>query len=100
MRALKILVIAMGVLLIAGIAALGVGIAWRMHHPRTRTAATQSVVVPNLPRQVALPTGAKLLAAQSDGDRVMLRLMLADGGEELMLVEWKTGAVLSRLNLK
>ncbi|HXE17155.1 MAG TPA: hypothetical protein VN632_07990 [Stellaceae bacterium] len=101
MRALKILVIAMGVLLVAGVAALGVGIAWRLHHPRIATASPRTVIAPaGMPRSVVLPTGAKLIAAQNDGDRVMLRLSLAEGGEELMLVDWKTGAVLSTLNLK
>ena len=103
MRALKILVIVMGVLLIAGVVALGVGIAYRVNHPRTLEppVAMRTVTPPNgLPRSVALPMGAKIVAVQSDGDRVMLRLGLADGGEQLMLVDWSTGAVLSVLNLK
>lgn len=102
MRALKILVYVMGVMLVVGTLVLAGTIIYRVkHRPAEATAAIPAVIPPNgMPRNVKLPTGAKVIATQSDGDRVMLRLMLADGGEQLMLVDWKTGAVLSSLNLK
>jgi Family of unknown function (DUF6476) len=102
MQALKILVIVLGLLLIAGVVALGVGIAYRLHHPSAAPSPTTAprVTFGGAPRLVTLPAGAKILGAQSDGDRVMVRLGLTDGSERLMLLDWKTGAILSTLNLK
>jgi hypothetical protein len=102
MRALKVLVAVLGVLLIAGVVALGVGIAYRLNHGHLAPSPTTERMVPlgGAPRLVTLPAGAKILGAQSDGDRVMVRLGLSDGSESLMLLDWKTGAILSTLNLK
>jgi hypothetical protein len=102
MQALKILVVILGLLLIAGVVALGVGIAYRLNHPRLEPSPTMERMVPlsGAPRFVTLPAGAKILSAQSDGNRVMVRLGLPDGGERLLLLDWKTGAILSTLNLK
>lgn len=102
MRALKVLVVALGVVLVLGIVALGFGIAWQIHHPRSAATATvRAAIAPNgTPRAVALPPGARIIAAQSDGDRVMVRLALSDGGEELLLLDWRSGATLAALTLK
>jgi hypothetical protein len=102
MRALKIIVVVMGVMLVVGVAALGVGIAYRINHRQAATPTTMRTVTPpnGVPRSVALPSGAKILAVQSDGGRVMVRLGLAEGGEQLMLLDWQTGATLATLNLK
>jgi Family of unknown function (DUF6476) len=102
MQALKILVVVLGLLLIAGVVALGVGIAYRLNHGRLAPSPTSERMMPfgSAPRLVTLPAGAKILAAQSDGDRVMVRLGLSDGSERLMLLDWQTGAILSTLNLK
>ncbi len=102
MRALKVLVYGMGVVLIVGVILLVVTIAYRIKHRSVEVPmAMQAVIPPNgKPRSVALPTGAKIVAAQTDGDRVMVRLGLADGSEELLLLDWKTGNTLATLNLK
>jgi len=102
MQGLKILVVILGLLLIAGVVALGVGIAYRLNHGHLAPAPKAARMVPlnGAPRFVTLPAGAKILGAQSDGDRVMVRLGLSDGSERLMLLDWKTGAILSTLNLK
>jgi Family of unknown function (DUF6476) len=103
MRALKILVYGMGVILVAGVIVLVVTIAYRLKHPRVETSsAAQTVIIqPNsTPHAVTLPAGAKIIAVQNDGDRVMLRLALSDGSEELMLLDWKTGETVRIINLK
>jgi len=102
MKALKILVIVMGVMLVVGFAVLVVAIADRLAHPRSPAPiAAPTVMAPGGERRaIDLPAGAAVLAAQSDGDRVMLRLRLADGGEELILLDWKTGARLGTLDLR
>lgn len=104
MRALKTLVYVMGVMLVVGFIALVVTIAYRLKHASTQAptiTAMHTVMPPNsVPHSVALPVGAKIIAAQSDGDRVMVRLGLADGSEELLLLDWKSGATLATLTLK
>jgi len=102
MRALKILVVVLGVLLLTGVVGLGLAIAYRLDHshPAPAPATARAMAPGGAPRFVTLPAGAKILGAQSDGDRVMIRVGLADGSERLMLLDWKTGAVLSTLNLR
>jgi len=102
MRALKILVYGMGVILVAGVIVLVVTIAYRLKHPRVETSsAAHTVIRPNsTPHAVPLPTGAKIIAVQNDGDRVMVRLALSDGSEELMLLDWRTGVTVGIIILK
>jgi len=102
MQALKVLVVVLGLLLLAGVVGLGVAIAYRLNHSHPAPApATARMMSPGgAPRLVTLPAGAKILGAQSDGDRVMIRVGLSDGSERLMLLDWKTGAVLSTLTLQ
>jgi hypothetical protein len=99
MKALKLLVIVMGVMLVAGVAALAVVIAGRIGH-RAAPAPILAMTPSDAHRTAELPAGAKLIAAQSEGDRVMLRLALADGGEELWLIDWKSGARLAAIDLR
>jgi len=85
MRALKLLVVVMGVLLVAGVIALGVAITVRVQRgPSGETAA--------LPLHLSLPEGAHVAAAELAGDRILVRLTLSDGGEELLLLNARTGA--------
>lgn len=103
-RALRILVYAMGVMLVGGVIALGItiAIAYRVkHHVATGPVTAHTAIAPNGPiNSLHLPTGTKILGVQSDGDRVMVRVALADGGEQLILLDWKTGARLSTLEIK
>ena len=100
MRALKILVYGMGVVLVVGVIVLVVTIAYRLKHPRHPTEPARVETLSAAPHLVALPPGAKVLGVQNDGDRVLVRLGFANGGEQLLLVDWKSGAVLATLNLK
>lgn len=102
MRALKTLVYSMGVILVVGVIVLVITIAYRLKHPHAEaTPIPRSTIQPNgVPHIVALPSGAKILTVQNDGDRVMVRLSLGDGSEELMLLDWKTGTTLGIINLK
>jgi hypothetical protein len=85
MRALKLLVVAMGVLLVAGVIALGIAITVRVQRgPSGETAVA--------PLHLSLPEGAHVIAAELAGDRILVRLMLRDGGDELLLINARTGA--------
>ena len=82
MRALKILVVAMGVLLVAGTAALVMAVVERVNHRPTSAS-------PTLPRAatVELPPGAHVVATQAAGDRLIVRVGLSEGSEELLIFD-------------
>jgi hypothetical protein len=100
MRALKILVVVMGVMVVAGMALLAVGIADHLGHGHLGVGAAAPEVTPGGHHAIDLPVGAKVLGMAGDGGRVILRLGLADGGEQLWLVDWNTGARLAIIDLR
>jgi hypothetical protein len=94
MRALKVLVIVLGVLLVAGVAALIVGIVTRGPRP------AEPVKRGFGERIVELPAGAVLADRQVVGDRLVLTLSLPDGGHRLLVVEPGSGTVLGTIELR
>jgi hypothetical protein len=104
MRALKVLVIVMGVLLVAGIIALGFAVQYRMNHPRPApaTAAAPAIgpaAVPNA-MTIDLPQGARVVGAEASGDRLVVRVELAAGSEELIVVNLATGLPIATVTLR
>jgi len=87
MRALKIIVVVLGVALVAGTVALVALIATRLQHhpaPPPETAAPQ-------PPRWTLPAGSHIVSTELSGDRLLIRVALGDGGEELVLVNARDG---------
>ncbi len=98
MRALKLLVAVMGVLLVGGTAALIVAVIDRARH---RVAAPAPAVAHGFDRAVIdLPAGARVLGSDSVGDRLAVRIGLADGGEALILIDPRSGARLGTIELR
>jgi hypothetical protein len=98
MRALKILVVVMGVMLVGGTAALIAAIIDRASRH------TPVVAAPPSPRgfersAVALPPGARVLSAELAGDRILVRLARGEGGEALIIIDAKSGAALGTIDL-
>src|SRR5690348_17208371 len=97
MRALKILVVVMGVMLVGGTAALIAAIIHRASQHASTTSAPPS------PRDfhaaVALPPGARVLTADLAGDRILVRLARAEGGEALIIIDAKSGSALGTIDL-
>jgi hypothetical protein len=98
MRALKILVVVMGVLLAGGTAALIAAIIDRASR-HTPTASA-----PPAPRgfahaAVPLPPGARVVSADLAGERILVRLARAEGGEALIIIDAKSGAALGTIDL-
>jgi hypothetical protein len=97
MRALKLLIIIMGIALIAGTALLVGVVVERARQPRPEATA---------PRRgfdrvaLDLPAGAHLTGTELAGDRLLLRLSLTDGGEELILLDARTGQRLGTVALQ
>ena len=81
MRALKALVIGMGVLIAVGLATVVVTIA-------NRTLDTDR---PPTEAAFAIPPGAEVLETALDGGRVALRLRLADGTTAIHVFDLATG---------
>lgn len=102
MRALKILVVFLGVLLVGGTAAMVAAVLYRVNH---RPAAPQEAARPAGGRgfdhaTIDLPEGARVLSVDASGERLVIRLALAQGGEALLLVDPKTGARLGTIELR
>jgi Family of unknown function (DUF6476) len=93
MRALKILVVVLGVLLVAGTAALVMAIVARVQHGPL-TAASGAA-----PRLATLPAGSRVLAAELAGDRLLVRVALQGGGEQLFLFDARSGAEVAVLDV-
>jgi hypothetical protein len=107
MRSLKVLVIVMGVVLVAGIIALGFGVRYRVNHPRPVASGSPAVAGPAIGPTGAmnamtldLPQGAKVVGAEANGDRLVVRVALAAGGEELIIVNLATGAPVATVTLR
>ncbi len=107
MRGLKVLVIVLGVLLVAGIVALGFAVQYRMNHPRPTPAESRASAAPDIgsagaPRALTLdlPQGARVVGAEASGDRLVVRVELAVGSEELIIVNLVTGAPVATVTLR
>ena len=96
MRALKVLVVVMGVLLVAGFAVVIATIMSRMSQ-RATPATTHLTSFGNT--TVMLPADALVIETQGAGDRILLRLDLADGTEMLLVLDAATGTELGRIKL-
>jgi hypothetical protein len=108
MRSLKVLVIVMGMLLVAGIIALGFAVHYRINHPRQAPTGSPAVAGPAIGPASApnamtldLPPGARVVGAEASGDRLVVRVELAaGGGEELIIVNLATGAPVATVTLR
>ena len=84
MRALKILVVVMGLMLVVGFAALVAGIA--VKSSQTRLPAT-----PLAAPAVDLPAGARIEAMAVGPDRLVLDIVLPDGDRQLRILDLASG---------
>jgi uncharacterized protein DUF6476 len=94
-RALKILVAVMTMLLIAGIAALAVGITGKLSH-RPPALPAEMVTAP----PITLPHGASIERMSTGPDRIVLEILLADGSAELVVIDLATGRLVGMVPLK
>jgi len=94
MRGLKILVVVMGAMLIAGVAGLVVAIAVRLSH-RAPSPATAFTAAP-----IMLPKGSELETMSTGADRIVLEIVLADGSRQLVVIDLATGRELGTIPLR
>jgi hypothetical protein len=94
MRGLKILVVVMGVMLIAGFAALVAGIALKVSRGGSAPVSSRPFAT-----SVDIPRGARVEAMTAGTDRLVLELALPDGGRQLVIIDLATGARLGAIEL-
>ncbi|HUB96790.1 MAG TPA: DUF6476 family protein [Stellaceae bacterium] len=93
MRALKVLVVVMGVLLVAGVIALAMLVTVRVERGAPLAQASAG------PLREALPAGSRIIATELSGDRLLVRVALAEGGEQLLLFDARSGAPVAVITL-
>ncbi len=89
MAALKVLVVVMAVLIVAGIGAIVYGIATRLDLSRPSFADGR----------IELPAGARVVDMAAAGERLVLRVALPDARERLIVVDLARGRQLGALDL-
>lgn len=100
MRALKVLVVVMGVLLVGGTAALVIAVIERAQQHMAASPPAAPSAARGFDRVLDLPPGARVIAVEPAGERLVVRLALAGGGEALILIDARTGARLGTIELK
>ena len=95
-RALKILVVVMGVMIIAGVATLVVVIAGRVSRGGPGTASPP----PFAASPIELPKGARIETMSAGSDRLVIDLMLPDGNRQLVIIDLATGRSLGTIPLR
>jgi hypothetical protein len=96
LRALKILVVVMGVMLVAGFTVLVVVIAGRLSRGGPATSGSSPVVAAPLD----LPAGARIETIGVGTERLVLAVVLPDGARELVIVDIASGRRLGRIPLR
>jgi len=94
LRALKILVVVMGIMLVGGFAALVAVIAGRVSHG---PAAVASHGFANPP--IDIPRGARVEAMTAASDRLILALALPEGVRQLLVIDLAKGTRLGTIEL-
>ncbi len=95
MRSLKVLVVVMGVMLVAGFATLVVMIAGRVAQRQPAALSSQ----PFAAGPVELPAGARIGTIGVGADRLILELALPDGNRELVIIDLASGRRLGAIPL-
>jgi len=93
MRALKILVVVMGVMLIGGLALLIAIVAGRLS--RGGSAARSFAAT-----TIEIPRDARIGAVTAGTDRLVVELVLPEGGRQFVVVDLATGARLGTIELR
>jgi hypothetical protein len=95
-RGLKILVVVMGAMILAGVAALIIVIASRL--PARHAAAPSSQPLAASP--IELPAGARVETIGVGSDRLVLDIVLPGGNRQLLIIDLATGRRLGAIPLR
>ncbi len=107
MQALKTLVIVLGVMIVAGIAVIGVTVYHRATNlvnspvPPSAKPSTEPGFGPGFGRvALELPAGSRVVEMTAEDDRLILRVDLADGGRQIIILDMATGKRLGTFELR
>jgi hypothetical protein len=100
MRGLKVLVAVMGVLLVGGTVVLVAAIIDRARHRPVESSPTRWTGRGFGHSVIDLPAGAHVIGAGGAGDRLVVRVGLADGGEALILIDPRDGEQVGIVELR
>lgn len=87
---LKVLVIVMGLLIVAGFVVIAAEIARRMSTPN----AGRSPAATSFSERIALPAGARVVSVTAVGDRVVVHVETPGGPASAYIVDPRNGALL------
>ena len=96
MRALKIVVVVMGVMLVVGFATLVAVIAGRVSRGGPAATAAHGFAAP----PIEIPRGARIEAMTAGPDRLILALALPEGGMQLVVIDLTKGVRLGTIELR
>jgi hypothetical protein len=117
MKALKLSVILMGVLILVGLAVVAITVAKRANRPGPPAASSQAVPAPAVAPPVAgmpgaaaqppgfgqvtvrYPGGFEPVETVADGDRLIVRFKSAAGSGRIVILDLRTGRVLGTVTL-
>lgn len=96
MRALKLLVIVLGLLLLTGMGALTVAVVWRFNHvgPTSTAKSTSSTV-----QRIVVPPGAKVVGTEVNAGRLVVRIDMSSGAVRLLVFDLATGEKITTIEL-
>lgn len=100
MRALKTLVIVMGIMLVGGFVALIISIASMTKHRETTLPVPATTRVPYAAPAIELPAGARIEAMALGADRLVLNIITPDGNRELLVLDLASGRRLGTIPLR
>lgn len=87
MRALKIMMVVMGLLIVGGVAVLGVAVSQRLSVPKLAA-----------PALLDEPAGTRIANISTSGDRIVL--LLAGGGpDRVVVLDLRQGQIIARAGL-
>jgi hypothetical protein len=96
MRALKILVVVMGVMLVVGLASLIAVVAGRV----SRGGSSPTTPARAFARVIEIPHGARIEAMTAGLDRLVIGFVLPEGARRLLIIDMATGSALGTIELQ
>jgi hypothetical protein len=87
---LKVLVIVMGLLIVAGFVVIAAEIARRMSSPGSARSPAASAA---FTQRIALPSGAQVVSMESVNDRLVVHVKTSDGQSTAYIIDPRNGAL-------
>jgi Family of unknown function (DUF6476) len=99
-RALKILVVVMGIMLVGGFVALIISIAYMAKHRQTPLPVASALPAPYDAPAIELPSGARIETMALGANRLVLSIITQDGNRELLVLDPASGRRLGTIPLR